>query len=276
MTVRAGVAALVFGGLLMAPGAGAQSLELSDVEGCWTLAWGRLAAWEGADSVYYRPPPFVRFATGPALRVEVPEGSVPSPHRRTSWSLSGDTLHAWWSTGFVGVRVRMTPDDSVLTGTMQTFTDVIGEPHPTAPVRATPRPCDAPFQHPASALRPLPRGITLATGERITLGDPLPEGLDLREGRLGTRIVGETAGLFAGATSIQVARDGGGLVSSIRLDIAGRDSESVARAIAADFGPWDMAQDQWRRWQGRSETLHIGPHPTRGLRVTLRDPRMGL
>lgn len=116
--------------------------------GCYQLSVG---PWRGAppggpNLPSQQPPTRARLDTLALPQPFQDDGFVVEPvrvspygHWPAGWSVAGDTVRLWWSTGFTGVSLRLGAHGDTLTGRAVTFHDAhrIGEPpDPEAPVRA--------------------------------------------------------------------------------------------------------------------------------------------
>ncbi len=202
----------------------------------------------GADSIYLRPPPRVRLlprpdaVDGPALLVREVEGSVPSVHEYSGWRLSParDTLHLGWSTGFSGFDGALLREGEGYRGRVETFTDFVGQPSESAELAAVPVDCAAPLPPGAAALRPIPRGIRLQSGDSVRLGMPLAavEEVAPRPGYRMVYLLAPLAALFAGAADVELLPDRPGAVAIIRFALPpGADFDALVRTLAEEYGP---------------------------------------
>lgn len=154
--LAAGAAAL---SLSSGPLSAQESLR-SEAAGCYEFEVQHSGVWpESADSLFYRPPPLVEF-TLLSREVEgrhaivVPAGSVPSPHSRAFWWTVADTLHAVWSTGFIGLRAELMMSDDGLIGEAHRFTDQASAmPATKGPFVGRRVPCDRPTRFPIASMR---------------------------------------------------------------------------------------------------------------------------
>src|SRR2546428_2094402 len=75
------------------------------------------------------------------VRPESPGRPLPQWLKPRWWRSARDSLLVSWSNGFSGLQLQLTQDGDSLRGVAQTFTDVIGPMHPSAPVSAVRMPC---------------------------------------------------------------------------------------------------------------------------------------
>ena len=125
------------------------SIRVHSHAGCYALVLGR---WSGPlptnSSEAHTPPSRFQLdtvAVRPGSRFAVePEQLVPG-RMAASWApLPHDSISLFWSTGFIGVRLRLAARGDSLVGTATAFHDAhfVGEPpDPSAPVVATRIPC---------------------------------------------------------------------------------------------------------------------------------------
>lgn len=256
--------------------------------GCYAFTLVAPASWDGqrSDSIYYRPPPFVRFArssdgeSGPHP-IRVPEGSIPSPHRSGTWRVVGDTVRASWSTGFIGLGARLVAvEGGVLEGEAWPFTDVVGGPAPErARIAGTPSPCADSVRYPLASVRRFARSVPLESGRELVLGEPPPDGVTLDGNELRSIVTGDrAAGLFGDAERLSVRLDRGGRVASIGLRYpSGHDLERLLDGLIARWGRWtgSGAYDGNREWvwSGRVETMFLTRHSTGRLSLSISPSR---
>lgn len=148
------------------PQAGERAAATAQVAGCYHLV---IDAWEGARAPHNlgparRPPEHValdtvrvagpyadRYAVWPAaLDSSALTSRMPTP---ASWAAVGvDSITVLWSTGFVGVELRMQVRGDRLTGIARAFHDGLMEgkpPDPVAPIAARRVPCPSWLRIPA-------------------------------------------------------------------------------------------------------------------------------
>lgn len=268
----------LFAAGLAPPPANAQT---SPVAGCYELRWGGPPS---ADTLYYRPPPVIHLVDAPPgeglRRIEVPNGSVPSPHRSATWSTVGDTVRMSWSTGFIGVQARMTESPEGLTGTMSPFTDVAGSRWPVTPLEAIRFECGAANLYPIESMRRFRRAVQLTNGDSLTLGLPLPPGVVPDSSRsFRTELSVALAPPFSQARRVSVSLREGGVVGSISISIPGLDDpQSLLDLFVSTYGAWNAVDhyDDHRGWvwSGRAESMTIAFTPASGTRIGLHDPRI--
>src|SRR5688500_361371 len=123
----------------------------ADLVGCYALEVSEWSPPIGADSLYYRIPPVVRFdsaqAEGRGGWVLAPNIGYPGRRRPPipdipRWEVARDTVRLVWSNGFSSTIVTLLRDDASLVGeaiARNDFTD--GRPAARATVRALRQTC---------------------------------------------------------------------------------------------------------------------------------------
>jgi hypothetical protein len=220
----------------------------------------------------YMEPPARALRPAPGL----PPSGFPIAHALPQ----ADGVRFVWSTGFSGAHGILLNNGRVLHGTLTAFDDEVieGEVEPTAPLRLTPVACDARVP---VAWRPVwrdPRGVALAEGDSLRLGEPPPARFTSVVARGGLRsLEAQPVGLFAHATSVAARADSiTGRLVEIRLRLpATADVDSLVAGIARVAGEPD-ADDadpglfqrhvSWRD-RMRSVTLMVGESGTNVMMV---------
>jgi hypothetical protein len=241
--------AFVVAAMVLPGTADAQDMELV---GCYDLTIGEWAPAlpEGSPSWYVTPPPRIELTDTFAARHGVPDslrravtpapGVMPSVHSMAFWSMpSPDTVALVWSNGFTGVRLRVGRTETGLAGNARSFTDVVGDPRHEAPALARPVACDAPMAAAWRERYPYGRGFLLATGDSLLLDAPLPVGVTGDSvGRAAFMLDVVPGGVLAGATSVVVALDREGNISSIRANFpSDARLENLVILMEAVWGP---------------------------------------
>ncbi|MBP6571541.1 MAG: hypothetical protein KA226_09000 [Gemmatimonadales bacterium] len=125
--------------------------------GCYALTLG---PWQqqyaGGAASWQTLPPVIRLDTTLAWRVPGWRSLGPTPTQYTrygpgispAWRVSPtDSVEAFWSTGFVGTRLKLAVRGDTLIGGAEGFTDALGgQPDPTATARAVRMSCPAGVQ----------------------------------------------------------------------------------------------------------------------------------
>lgn len=181
------------------------------------------------DSVSYEIPPRIQFAGpfrdsgGPGDRfarrtqIVVPEGALPSIHSSMYGEMVGDSLKLVFSTGHGGLRGTLERSGNRWAGIGYTFEDLEPVEVYARPIELIPASCESPPPVSIDAMLPIARSVELGGGLAITLHEPLPEALETTPVRASiVKVTGRTAGLFAGAYSIEAAVGRRG-VTRIRL-----------------------------------------------------------
>jgi len=279
--------AVIAGSTVMAEPVRAQTPS-SDLLGCYELRFGEFNDWHpaAADTVYYRPPPIIRLIggepdSGGGHIIDVPPGSIPSPHPRAVWAQSGDSVRLGWSTGFIGVSALVTRSERGLSGVLSPFTDVLRPEWPETPIEAIRRPCDAPTTYPIDSMRRFLRAVELVTGDSVRIGHSLPPGIRTREEtRRRTYVEADLAAPFgdAQAISIRFVRDN--LVGGVTLEYPDlSDPRDLLELLVSAYGPWQGLDEYDDRrswvWQGRAEMMSVLHDPDTGTRLSFADPRLG-
>lgn len=212
----------------------------------------------------------------------VPDEVLQVPHRYHWWRVSGDTLQLVLSTGYAGLMTRLLPDDTAWAGSAVTWSDGGGRPLFSRSVRLDPASCSSPAPVPASADRPLPRQIELATGALLAVGRSVPSGTRTSDGLYGNLLVEEaTAGAWAGADSVFVRLSPDSLVR--RIDVRyppDHDLQALATMLEGEFGPARRSESRFLlneprrswRWSNRTTDVVVRESADGGI-VQLEDPR---
>ena len=166
------------------------------------------------DSVFSEIPPRIQFA-GPfrdpgglrfarRTQIVVPEGALPSIHSLMYGEMIGDSLRLVFSTGHGGLRATLERSGDRWAGIGSTFEDLEPLEVHARPIELIPASCESPPPVSIDAMVPIVRSVELEGGVAITLGEPLPEALETTPVRGNiVRVTGRSAGLFAGADSIE-------------------------------------------------------------------------
>ena len=152
----------------------------------------------------------------PRTQIVVPEGALPSIHQFTLAWIADDSLRLTFSTGYAGVRARLTRSGDGWAGIGTTFVDYSGEQVNARAIELIPADCNSPPPVSIDAMRSLARSVELDAGHVITLGKPLPDAVQTvavpgREGRF--TVLGQTTALFGVTDSIQIETGGSPFVS---------------------------------------------------------------
>ena len=260
--------ALLFG---LSGMADAQPLASPDSVRCYdlTLSPWRGSGEDGADPLFYAPPPRVQLDTTrraefdlPVYQLNEPSGALPSVHKFASWQrvASGDTLVLRWSTGTAGLsahlRVPKPGSGDTLRGRARTFIDIGGAPRYTADVTAVPVVCDSPLPLGHHAQRSLPSGVALARGDSVQLGAPLADvpGTESVAGRFKRYLRRPLAAPLDGARDVELLPDRDGRIAIIRFQWGeATDFEALVDTFTTLHGP----------------PVHRSTHTLNDLRTTL-------
>jgi hypothetical protein len=176
--------------------------------------------------------------------VELP-GVMPSVHRYSGWRHTpGDSIELYWSTGYVGVVMRLAGRAEVLSGSAESLFD--SRYGTTVPAGAELVECDAPVPAAARPARRFSTALLLESGDTLLLGAPIPIGLSAPAAQ-GPRIPLEslpTGPPYEGAEALTVDVDSLGLVA--RVSVHYPDSvrfEELARRMEAELGPPTSASE---------------------------------
>jgi hypothetical protein len=242
------------------------------------------------ESFLMAPPPRIRFTTDdlptgwptrPGMLVLPAPGAMPSMHRITAWTTTGpDSVRVVWTTGFAGVTAELALVGDGLHGRARYTTDVLGPTRPETQLRAVPVACDAPLPPEHRMAWERVRGVALAEGDSVRIGETLPADLprQLAPGAQRSYVVdAATAGDLEGAAEVVVTLDGDGVVRRIRVHLPHADMDETAVRLSARHGaPTGIRTigGRWRHWGGRMIDVSImDAYPGPGINVTLSDPR---
>ena len=242
-------AAVLLACVLVLTAASARASQIPDSirpGSCWDI---QIGPWQpnrelGGDSLEVAPPSRVRLDTtradeleGAGYALSVPSGAIPSKHRFASWRPMGrDHITLSWSTGFSGLTMDLRVTPRHLQGQAETFWD-FPRPIQRAEVSADEVGCEAPPRIEVKQ-RILPRSVQVQGGDSITLGQSWTSvrisAERLRDGTY--RIQKRSAGLFEGATTVNVWVNRDGIIARIDLEYTTADYAGLVARLSQELG----------------------------------------
>lgn len=263
-------------------------------EGCYDFdidVWNAPAA---SDSVWWATrirlssdPGQGLFNTEQDLAVAVVPGAMPDRHPWSWWRpLGADSIAVTWSNGFTGFTVRLIGEPGAnLRGTAEAFTDEFPSEPFTARATASPVACDAAIEAERQLRHTYPRHIVLSTGDSIVLRDSVPRHLRLESiddvaaqpastnVRRRVRLIAEAAGLFRGATSIDLHTGWSGRIGRIELHYPDSVSfDALQDRLTAELGPPSTHEGAWARmaiWGAWTEDIALVQRLQRAADLTI-------
>lgn len=236
-----------------------------------------------ADSVIHTLPPRLQLSQRPSrlerpgvFRLEVPAGSLPVPHRFTTWRTTGDSLELYVSTGSAGSTTRLVREGSGWTGIARSFTDVIGVLRFERPVRLRWVDCASAPPVPASADPPLPRVVATSGGATLALGETLPDGIRTEPRGSGALTVHvEVVDVFAGADTVVAVMSPDRRLGRIELRYPeGFDLSGIVTHLQERYGPGEEGLGGGTLfWNNRTTGMFVSPDRARP-RLAMWDPRL--
>jgi hypothetical protein len=204
--------------------------------------------------------------------VTVPPNTLQVPHAFRSWSQNDDSLFVGLSTGFVGTSSRLAKTDEGWVGQARTFSDMGDALQFERRIELRPVGCDTPPLEPASLDEVLLRGIDVAGGQRLELGELVPTEVKLESASSRTwTVIAEATGPLAGHDALVIHRTPDHIVHHIELHYpVGFDLTAISEWLSSVRLP-NRVLGENEVWMNRTTWIAVqrGSRP----RVLLRDRR---
>lgn len=238
------------------------SAETARLAGCYDIEIGPWTPARRRTDSWMHPPARVELRRGwrggyiHGFELRTRPGAWSNPLPLAYWRPErGGEISLVWRNKFAGLNIVARERGDRWVGTAGTSTDITGAARPSAPAVLKRVRCNAALRPDQRRRYDLPRGVELATGDSIRLGERLPSiDLFVADGKRYRLVGGAAAGSFAGATRVLTTVDKNGLVDAIHVRLpAIRDHQAELARLEARLGPPEPADDD--------SVAPAAPHP---------------